>query len=245
MSVLLWVLGATFVVGLVALVGVFSLWMSSKLLNKMLTVLVAFSAGALLAGALFHLVGESLGQLSSTKVFIYLLIGFSLFFLIERFLHWHHCHNGKCDEHQFTYLVLFGDGVHNFLDGVIIAASFLVGVRFGIVTTVLIIGHEIPQELGNFGILVYGGFSRAKALLYNFIAQLTAVLGGILGFFLSTSIGPLIPFVLAFAAGGFIYIAASDLVPELHKEPNLKKSLNAFAFFIVGIVFMLAMEMLV
>jgi zinc and cadmium transporter len=244
MSVLLWITGATVVVGLVALVGVFSLWMSSKALNKLLLILVAFSAGALLSGALFHLLAEALGQISQTMAFIYLLFGFSLFFLIERILHWHHCHNGKCDEHQFTYLVLFGDAVHNFVDGVIIAASFIVSIPFGLITTVLIIGHEIPQELGNFGILVYGGFSKGKALLYNFIAQLTAVLGGIVGYFLSNSVKHLIPFVLPFAAGGFVYIAACDLVPELHKQPDLRKSLNAFAFFIIGIIFILIVEVL-
>ena len=161
---------------------------------------------------------------------------------MEKFLYWHHCHKGKCDVHPVSYLILFGDGIHNFIDGIIIGVSFIVGIPFGIVTTLLIIGHEIPQELGDFGVLVHGGFGKAKALIYNLIAQLTCVLGGIIGYFLSTSIEGIIPFILPFAAGGFIYIAASDLVPELHKEPEIKKSLTSFAFFIIGILIMLAIK---
>jgi zinc and cadmium transporter len=146
--------------------------------------------------------------------------------------------------HPVSYLIIFGDSVHNFIDGVIIGASFIVSVPFGIITTLLIIGHEIPQELGNFGVLVYGGFGKTKALLYSFLAQLSCVVGGVLGFVFSQRINGVIPFILPFAAGGFIYIAASDLIPELHKEPKLKKSLVSFGFFIVGIVFMFMLKYL-
>ena len=228
----------TSVVGLISLVGVVSLWVKEKFLRKMQMALVAFSAGALLSGALFHLLAESLEELSATMAFGYLLVGFVLFFIVERFLHWHHCHNGRCETHPFTYLILFGDGIHNLIDGLIIAASFFVSVPFGIVTSLIIIGHEIPQELGDFGALVYGGFSKFKALFYNFISQIICVVGGVIGYFLAGSIEGVIPFILPFAAGGFIYISASDLIPELHKEPDLKKSLNSFLFFIIGIVFM-------
>jgi len=228
----------TFIVGLVSLVGIFSLWVKDKALKKILFILVAFSAGALLSGALFHLLTESLETLPTTKAFSYLLVGFILFFIIERFLHWHHCHTGKCDKHPFTYLILFGDGVHNLIDGLIIAASFFVSIPFGIVTSLIIIGHEIPQELGDFGALVYGGFSKFKALIYNFVSQIICVIGGIIGYFLSGSVTGITSFILPFAAGGFIYISASDLIPELHKEPDLKKSLTSFSFFIIGILFM-------
>ncbi|MFH0979021.1 MAG: ZIP family metal transporter [Candidatus Woesearchaeota archaeon] len=237
MGILFWILLATLVNGAVGLIGIFSLFMSQRFLKKILMVLVAFSAGALLSGALFHLLGEALSVLDVTTVFVIFLIGFVLFFLVERFLHWHHCHDGKCEVHPFNYLVLFGDGVHNFIDGVVIAASFFVGIPFGFVTTLLIIAHEVPQELGNFGILIYGGFGKLKAVFYSFIAQLTCVLGGLIGYILSGSAKGLSAYVLPFAAGGFVYIAASDLVPELHKEPKMKKSMISFSFFVLGIVF--------
>lgn len=242
MQILFLIILATLVNSLISLVGIFSLWMKEKLFKKILMSLVALSAGALLSGAFFHLIPESLEHLTSTAVFTYVLIGFIIFFLMEKFLYWHHCHKGKCDVHPVSYLILFGDGIHNFIDGVIIAISFIVSIPFGIVTTLLIIGHEIPQELGDFGVLVHGGFGKVKALIYNLIAQLTCVIGGIIGYFLSNSIEGIIPFILPFAAGGFIYISASDLVPELHKEPEIKKSLTSFAFFIVGILFMLAIK---
>lgn len=238
MSVLLWILAATIIDGLLGLVGVFSLFMKDKTLGKIILVLVAFSAGALLGGAFLHLMPEAIEAMEVSAAFSYLLVGFIIFFLIEKLLHWHHCHEGHCDMHAFTYLILFGDGIHNFIDGLVIAASFFVSIPFGIVTTLLIIGHELPQELGDFGVLLYGGFSRRKALLFNLASQLTAVAGGIAGFMLSGAAG-FTELLLPFAAGGFVYIAASDLIPELHKENNLKKSMLSFAFFVVGVLFML------
>ena len=244
MSTLLLILIATLINGLVAFVGAFSLLVKEKLLEKMLFVLISFSAGALLAGGLFHLLAESIEMLEMNTAFIILLFGFSSFFIIERFLHWHHCHEGKCDVHAFTYLILIGDGVHNFIDGLVIAASFIVSAPFGVITTLLIIGHEIPQELGDFGALVYGGFKKKKALLFNFASQLTCVIGGIFGF-LMAGMGNITPMLLPFAAGGFFYIAASDLIPELHKETDIKKALISFLFFVVGIAFMVLTKLIV
>lgn len=243
MYILLLILLATFTTGLIALVGAFSFFMKDKLLQKLLMILVAFSAGSLLAGGLLHLLAESIGMMEINAAIILLLAGFSLFFILERFLHWHHCHERKCDVHAFTYLILIGDGVHNFIDGLVIAASFLVSVPFGVITTLLIIGHEIPQELGDFGALVYGGFKKKKALLFNFVSQLTCVAGGIFGFFLS-GIEGLTSMLLPLAAGGFLYIAASDLIPELHKETDIRKAMLSFAFFIIGITFMVSIKIL-
>ncbi len=238
MNVLLWIILATVVDGLTGLIGIFSLWMKDRLLKKLLMILVAFSAGALLSGAFFHLLAESLVSLPVTIVFAFMMVGFIIFFIVERFLHWHHCHEEReCKVHPVSYLIIIGDGIHNFIDGIIIGASFLVNVHFGIITTLLILAHEIPQELGNFGVLVYSGFGKVKALIYTFISQLTCVIGGIASYLLSERIQGVIPFVLPFAAGGFIYIAASDLVPELHKEPKLKKLLVSFGFFMLGIIF--------
>ena len=245
MDILLWIILATLVDGLMGLVGVFSLWVKEKFFKKLLMVLVAFSAGALLSGAFFHLLAESLDSLPVMTVFAFMLIGFVVFFIVERFLHWHHCHEEKeCKVHPVSYLILIGDGIHNFIDGIIIGASFIVSVHFGIITTLLILAHEIPQELGNFAVLAYSGFGKTKALLYNFLAQLTCVVGGVAGYFLSSQFQVITPFILPFAAGGFIYIAASDLVPELHKEPKLKKLLISFGFFILGIAMMLGMKLL-
>ena len=242
MSTLLWILVATIANSLAAFAGAVTLAFSSKTLDKVLHVLVGFSAGTLLAGAFFHLLAESLLEIETMPAFYLLFAGFILFFLVERLLHWHHCHEGKCDAHAFSYLLLFGDAIHNFIDGLIIAAAFLVSPLLGTATTFAVISHELPQELGNFGVLVYAGFERKKALFYNFLAQLTSIAGGIIGFFFIGTSGFSI-YLLPFAAGGFIYIAASDLIPELHKETSLKKSLSAFSFFIIGIAFMLAIKL--
>jgi len=238
--VFIWILGATFIVSLIALIGIISFAIKPKLLNEILLLLVGFSAGALMGGAFLHLLPEALEEsgILHGGVCLSVLVGFSLFFLIERFLKWRHCHKGKCDIHTFTYMNLFGDGVHNFIDGLIIAAGFLVNVPFGIVTTIAIIAHEVPQEIGDFGVLVYGGFTRLKALFYNFLSALTAVAGAIVGYFIASVSGGFIPFLVPFAAGGFIYIAASDLIPELHKEPDIKRTVSSFGLFLVGIIFM-------
>ncbi len=243
MSTLLLIILATFINGLVAFVGALSLFLKENMLKRIILVLVAFSAGALLAGGLMHLLAESIEMMDMDMAFITLLTGFSTFFVLERFLHWHHCHEGHCDVHAFSYLILIGDSVHNFIDGLIIAASFIISVPFGIVTTTMIIGHEIPQELGDFGILIYGGIKKNKALLYNFASQLMSMVGGVIGFFI-TGLGNYTPFLLSFAAGGFLYIAASDLIPELHKETDMKKVAISFVFFLIGISFMVCTKML-
>ncbi|MFW5983121.1 MAG: ZIP family metal transporter [bacterium] len=171
-----------------------------------------------------------------------LIGGFTLFFIMEKFLHWHHCHEQEGDcPHTFTYLILIGDGLHNFIDGLVIAASFLVDTSFGFITTILIIGHEIPQELGDFGVLLHGGMEKKKALCYNFLSQLTAVIGGVVGFFIGSSFTQ---YLLPLAAGGFVYIAASDLIPEISKEKKIKDIIISFLLFFAGIGFMLLLKML-
>jgi len=240
-EILLWILGFTFLNGLVAFVGAITLTLKPETLNKIIFVLVALSTGTLLGGGLLHLLPEAIDGLGVETAINYLLIGFIIFFLMEKLLHWHHCHNSTCKVHAFSQMILFGDGLHNFIDGLIIAASFFVSIPFGIITTLVIIAHEIPQELGDFGVLIHGGFSKSKALFYNFLSQLTAVLGGIVGFFFVQSSG-LETILLPFAAGGFIYIAASDLIPELHKEENTKRIALSFLFFMIGITLMFLMK---
>ena len=188
MEILLWILGSTFLVSLVSLIGIFTLSLKDEMLNRILLLLVGFSAGAMMGGAFLHLLPESSEKITIMDAGIYLLTGFSLFFLIERILHWHHCHERECDVHTLSYMNLIGDGVHNFIDGVIIAVSFLVSIPLGIVSTLAIIAHEIPQEIGDFGVLLYGGFTKLRALLFNFLSAITAIAGALSGYFLSASI---------------------------------------------------------
>jgi len=235
---LIWILTSTFIVSLISLVGVFTLAVNERLLQSILFSLIGFSAGALLGSSFLHLLPEVLKNTEITIVSYFLILGIVLFFLLERFFHWRHCHEGVCSIHAFTYLNLIGDGMHNFFDGMVIAASFLVSIKLGIVTTLAVIFHEIPQELGDFGVLVYGGFSKQKALTYNFISALTAVLGALTGYFIADLGVNFSKFILPLTAGGFIYIATSDLIPELHKESNFKRSILAFIAFLLGIIFM-------
>ncbi len=241
-SALIYGLISAAAIGLLSIVGIFLLLISIKGFEKMLYYVVGFAAGALIGGAFLHLIPEAL-QEKSSAVLIFVLFGFSLFFIIEKVLKWRHCHDEKCLRHTFTYMSLIGDGVHNFIDGLIIAGSFIIDTNFGIITSIVIFLHEVPQEVGDFGVLIYGGFTKAKALLYNLLSALTSLVGVVVGYFLISFASGINNFLLLFAAGGFIYIAASDLVPELHKEINTKKSAVAFLLFLLGIVFMYVMKM--
>jgi zinc and cadmium transporter len=236
--VLGWILISTFFVSIISLIGVITLAIKDKLLHKIIFYLLGFSAGALIGGAFLHILPEAIERLNATVVFYYAILGIVLFFLMERYFHWRHCHEGNCSIHAFTYLNIVGDGVHNFFDGIMIAVSFTVSFSMGLATTAAIILHEIPQELGDFGVLVYGGFSRRKALFFNFISALTAVLGALTGYFIADLVHGFTNFVMPLTAGGFIYIATSDLIPEIHKESNQKKATLAFVAFLCGIIFM-------
>jgi zinc and cadmium transporter len=238
---LLLIIFATFLVSLIGFVGVVALAISDRMLKKILLCLIGLSAGALMGGAFLHLLAESVTVSDPETVFLITLLGYVLFFVLEKVM-WRHCHEKDCKIHTFAYLNLVGDGVHNFIDGLIIASSFIVSVPLGFVTTLAVAIHELPQEIGDFGVLVYGGFGKRKALVLNFVTALTAIAGGIVGFFLSQYIGDTTKFLLPFAAGGFIYIAASDLVPELHKETDIWRSLTVFGFFLLGIFLMLAVK---
>jgi len=235
---LVYIISTTFAIALIAFIGVFTLAMKEQLLNKILIILVSLSAGALMGGAFIHLLPESIEKSGDTNILIFVLVGFVLFFIIEKVLHWRHCHKGKCDVHTFHYMNLIGDTVHNFIDGLIISASFVVSIPLGLTTTIAIAAHEIPQEIGDFGVLIYGGFEKKKAIVLNFIVALTVVAGGVVGYFISKSIEQVAIYLLPFAAGGFIYIAATDLVPEIKKELNIKKSMATILVFICGILLM-------
>jgi zinc and cadmium transporter len=239
---LLWILSTTIAISLIALIGLIVLVKKTYKIEKFIHALVGLAAGAMIGGAFLHLLPESF-ELAGKTVMFYLLLGFILFFIFEKLL-WRHCHDKKCKIHPFAYLNLIGDSIHNFIDGLIIAASFITSIPLGIATVIAVALHEIPQELGDFGVLVHGGFSKQKALCLNFLSALTAVAGGLIGFFISVYIQTSMIFLLPFTAGSFIYIACSDLIPELHKEPDQKKSWLSFLLFLIGIGLMYGLVLL-
>lgn len=227
---------AVSLVSLTTLIGIFTLFFTKKFLDKTISVLIAVSIGALLGTALLDLLPESIELLEANQVFNYLLIGILAFFLTERFLFWYHCHNGKCDSHKvLPFMILLGDAIHTFIDGVVVAAAFIVDISLGWVTTFAIIMHELPHELSDFFVLIYGGFSRAKAILWNLAVALAHFIGVFAAFFLYIRSETTIAYLIPLAAGGFIYIAVADLMPELHKETSIKKALTQLALILLGI----------
>ena len=249
MNILPFILASTFLVSLISFVGALILYLNEKVLNKFLMILVSLSAGALMGDAFFHLIPESLKLVGFDErlilfSFLYVILGFCMLFILEQFIQWHHHHSIEHPEIKpFSYLILVSDGLHNFIDGLIIAASFGVSVTVGVATTIAVMAHEIPQELGDFGILIYAGFKKGKALFLNFLSAVSAVLGGMVGFFVLEKIDSSTAFLLPIAAGSFIYIAAADLVPELKAKTSIKDSLSHFAIFLLGIGLMLALRL--
>jgi len=233
---LTYILLSTIAISLFSLVGVFFISIKESVIKRILLSLVAFSTGTMLGGAFLHLLPEAFEFVEPTLAMAITLISFIAFFVIEKIVHWRHCHDEICDVHSFGYVNLFGDAIHNFIDGMIIASSFLVSIPLGITTTFALAFHEIPQEIGDFGVLLHAGFSRKRALFLNLLVAITSVLGGIIGYLLSSRLEFIIPYSLPIASGGFIYIATSDLMPELIKEINLKKSLTSFVLFLLGVL---------
>lgn len=246
LSTLQWILLMTIIDGLLGLVGIFSFFFSKKFLNKIILILVAFATGSLFGGAIFHLIPESIEKLSWFITFILSFAGFGLFFLVEKLLHWHYCKEDNCKNHEYpyTYLLLAGSSIHNFIDGLLIAGSFIISVPTGIITSILIIAHELPHEIGNFGVLVYGGMNRGKAILLDFLIQLTAILGGIAGYYF-LNLNQYVTILLPLAAGGFLYITLFDLLPEVIKEKNkLKLIINLFSI-ILGMLLIISAKIFV
>ncbi len=234
LNTLLQILIAVILVSLVSILGIF-IFLKRKILNKILFFLVSFAAGTFLGVAFLDLLPEALEEGFKETIPIFILLGILSFFVLEKFLYWHHHHTGEEEVHGFTYLNIIGDGIHNFLDGAIIAISFMNSTSLGIVSTIAVIAHEIPQEIGDFAILIYGGFSKAKALVYNFLTALTAVIGSLATYFYSSAIESSNTYIIAFVIGAFTYIASTDLIPEIQKEKDLKKSLVQFVLLGLGI----------
>jgi len=240
---LLEAVAATILVSLVSLVGIALLALKKRMLDSVLFYIVSFATGCLLGAAFLHMLPESIEGIDAHVALMVALSGMVLFFVLERLVHWHHAHHSDHSVHEkpLAYLSLLGDAMHNFFDGVAIAASFATSPALGIATTIAIIMHEIPQELGDFTLLLYSGFSEKKAIISNLMVALTAVMGVFAFFMLAESVENLNYYGMALAAGGFIYVAGSDLIPEMHKETKTLKSALQLATVIAGIAMMWAL----
>ncbi|MBS7632405.1 ZIP family metal transporter [Candidatus Bathyarchaeota archaeon] len=236
MDTLITILASVTAVSLISLIGVIFVGLKEAILKRILMILVGFSSGTLLGSAFLDLLPEALNEseLGMVSTFSLVILGIVVFFALEKFLYWRHCHEGECEAHMFAYLNLVGDGTHNLIDGMIIAAAFLFSPSLGLSTTLAVAFHEIPQEIGDFGVQVYGGLGKKKALAFNFISALTAVLGALIVYFLS-HVKDVVAYLVPFAAGGFIYIAATDLMPELHKKTRLTESVVQLLSILLGI----------
>ena len=261
MNTLAWIILVTLVSGVLSVLGAgLFLALPGKQREAALPHLVSFATGALLGAALLALIPHAVLGAGSERVHevgIALIAGIAVFFVLEKFLLWRHCHDDHCDTHPVgdTHshghnhaqvhddarrkasgsLVLVGDALHNVLDGVLVAAAFLTDVHLGIVTAVAIMAHEIPQEVGNFAVLLHSGVSRGRALALNLLTSLTAVIGGVVGYFALETAQRLLPFALAVAASSLLYVAVADLIPGLHRRTDPKSGVTQVLLIGLGI----------
>ncbi len=238
MSTLAWIVIAGLAMSALALVGAVTLVLSERTLDRVLLPLVGLAAGSLLGGAFFHLLPAAVDALGNDlAVYLWLVAGF--LFVLEQFLHWHHCHHAHHDRHRpLGHLILLADGLHNLIGGLAVGGAFVVDIRVGIVTWLAAAAHEIPQELGDFGILVHSGWRRTSALAWNFASALTFLGGSLLAYALADQID--VAYLLPFAAGNFIYIAAADLLPELASQTRTRDKVETTAAFALGLAVLLA-----
>jgi zinc and cadmium transporter len=262
MDLWLYALGSVLLVSLVSLVGVFTLSLNVERLQRIVFLLVSFAVGAMLGGALIHLIPHAFAELGDRTAGLLVLLGVIVFFMLEKFLHWRHDHGVAVAAAEvkvaaaldvepepirpFATMNLVGDAAHNLLDGMVIAAAYLVSIPTGVVTTVAVMLHEIPQEIGDFGVLVYGGFEPKRALLYNFISGLAAVVGAVLSLVIGAQVEGYAAYLLPLTAGSFIYIAGSDLIPELHHHHSYpaSKSVWQLVMILLGVGVMLVPALL-
>lgn len=239
MSTLAWIIVGGVLMSAIAMVGSVTLVLKPETLNRLVLPLVAFAAGSLIGGAFFHMIPAAFnGSGNILGIGIAVVAGFTTFFVLEQLLHWHHCHRAQSDCKQpLTYLILIGDALHNFLGGLAIAGTFLIDIRLGVTSWLAAAAHEVPQELGDFGVLVHGGWSKRRALLFNVLSGLTFLVGGLLAYGLSFQMD--VSWLIPFAAGNFLYIGASDLVPEVNKHKDLKANSIHLLTFVLGLALLL------
>ena len=244
MEILIWIVVSGLIMSAIALVGAVTLFLTEASLRRILLPLVAFAAGSLLGGAFFHMLPESIDHCGNTiSVYVWFAGGFLMFFVLEQFLHWHHSHQPAEQEKQpLTYLILIADAVHNLIGGLSVGAAFVVDLRLGCVTWLAAAAHEIPQELGDFAVLVHGGWTRLSALAYNFLSALTFPLGGVIAYAVSGDIN--VAFLIPLAAGNFVYIAAADLIPEVKHSSVFRTNVIHLLSFLAGLALLLGIRFL-
>ncbi|MEN8135850.1 MAG: ZIP family metal transporter [Thermodesulfobacteriota bacterium] len=243
MEALGWIITSGLIMCLIALVGSVVFFMTEATFQKVLLPLVALSAGTLIGGAFLHMIPEGLEAFkgASEMFFLWLLAGFLTFFALEQIIHWHHCRQAEATcKKPLGHLILIGDGLHNFIGGLAVAGTFLIDIRLGIATLLAAAAHEIPQELGDFAVLLHAGWSRKSALLFNMLSGLTFLVGGLVAYGASKTLD--ISFLVPFAAGNFIYIGASDLIPEINKHRDLKENIKNFLAVTIGLALMLILR---
>ena len=239
MSTLTWIVVSGVAMSLVALVGGITTVVPEHRFRRVVMPLVALAAGALLGGAMFHMLPESLeGKHDTLSVFVWTVAGLFSFHVLEQFLHWHHCQRPVSEHRPLGYLILAADGLHNLIGGLAVGSAFVVDIRLGVVTWVVAAAHEVPQELGDFGILVHSGWSRRRALVYNVLSALTFPLGGLVAYGLAGRVD--VAVLVPFAAGNFIYIAVADLLPEITTSPVPREKIVQTLTFGAGLVMLLA-----
>ena len=242
MTIWFYAIVSVIIVSCISFIGVAFLSLNAKILERALLYLVSFAAGAFFGDVFLHLIPETVNGSGGWSIAfsLYSLAGIVFFLIIEKFIHWRHCHYPTSAEHPhpFAMMNLIGDGLHNFIDGMVIGASYLVSIPLGIATTIAVILHEIPQEIGDFGVLLHGGFSKKKAIMFNFLSATASIIGAIASLLVSAFTPALIDILIPFAIGCFLYIAGSDLIPEIQKEPALAKPYAQVLMFILGICLM-------
>ncbi len=213
------------------------LLLNDKWLDKVSKYLLYLAGGTLLASALLGMIPEASESICIHDVTLWVLGGILAFFILEKIILWRNCHNNDCErqKHAAAPMIIIGDAFHNAIDGVVIAASFLTSTELGIFVTFSVILHEIPQELGDFGVLLKSGYSRKKALLYNLLSGSSSLVAGIAAYFLLDKVEGLIPYALSLAASVFLYVSLADLIPEMHKETKPKESLIQFILILAGV----------
>jgi zinc and cadmium transporter len=242
MGTLGWIIGSGVLMSTIALVGAVTIALGERTRERLILPLVAFSAGSLLGGAFLHMIPEAIERSDEDpSVYLWVLIGFTAFFALEQFLHWHHWHEDALEHKSpLTHLMVIGDSLHNFLGGVAVAGAFIVEVPLGITTWIVAAAHEVPQELGKYGVLLHGGWSKGKALLVSVASSLTFLVGGTFAYAVSVQVD--VSFLVPFAAGNFLYIAASDLVPEVNKHHRIGINVLHFVSFAAGIALLMAIK---
>jgi len=235
--ILVWVIVFSVLGSIGAIAGAaLLLTIPSVVRNRLVSLLISYATGTLLGAAFLGMIPAGLEQAPAREVLTAVLVGIVVFFILEKLVLWRHCHDSDCEVHgQAAPLILIGDGFHNFVDGVVIAAAFLISVPLGVATAIAVIAHEIPQEIGDFAILLESGYSRTKALLLNTLSAITTLPGALLAYFWLAEAKSLVPYVLALSAASFIYIAVADLVPNLHRKARLSDSVTQIALLLLGI----------